>query len=303
MSRAVPSIVRNPTALVLVLAAILLAGCGGGNRSERAQPRGPFAYDRSAPLGFVDRGRISFPGAGTVEDVAFRSPRGGLVTAYLALSAGGGPHPAVVLLHGSGGDRSELLPLARSLARRGVVAMTVDSPFARTPRPRIPPGLAGLRRQRDLLEQDIVDLRRAFDVLRSRHDVDPERLGFLGWSAGARSGAILAGVDRHVGSLVLLGGGALPLADYAAAAPRSLGPTIVRILQPVDPLRWIADARPRTILFLDGTHDEVVPARAQRTLIAAAPAPQLLRRYPGGHVPTSRAQTEAVNWLVTRLTR
>jgi dienelactone hydrolase len=236
-----------------------------------------------------------------VHDVAFRSPRGGLVDGYLALPDSGGRHPAVVILHGSGGDRSYFLPLAKRFADRGIVALTVSSPFAR--RPRIPPGFAGLRRQRDLLEQEVVDLRRAVDVLQQRTEVDPARIGFFGWSAGARSGAILAGVERRVGAFVLVGGGAVPLSDYAAAAPRALGPTIVRILQPVDPLRWIAEARRRTILFLDGTHDEVVPLRAQRTLIAAAPAPQFAHRYAGGHVPTARAEAEAVRWLAARLTR
>jgi dienelactone hydrolase len=177
--------------------------------------------------------------------------------------------------------------------------LAVDSPFARVAA--LPSGLPGLRRQRDLLEQEVVELRRAVDVLQDRADVDPARIGFFGWSAGARSGAILAGVEHRLRAFVLVGGGAVPLAEYAAAVPPSLGPEVVRVLQPVDPLRWIAEARPRTILFLDGTHDEVVPVRAQRTLIATAPAPQHTRRYAGGHVPTPRAEAEAIAFLAGRL--
>jgi dienelactone hydrolase len=243
------------------------------------------------------------PGPARVEDVAFRSPRGGLVTAYLALPASRGRHAAVVILHGSGGDRSQFLPFALALASRGMIAMTVDSPFARTPRPQIPAGLDGLRRQRALLEQEVVDLRRAVDVLQARPDVEPHRLGFFGWSAGARTGAILAGVEPRLRGFVLVGAGAVPLSEYAAAAPRRLGRTIVRILRPVDPLHWIAHARPRTILFLDGSYDGVVPVRAQRILIAAAPAPQRASRYAGGHVPTTRAQVIARDWLAKRLER
>ena len=54
--------------------------------------------------------------------------------------------------------------------------------------------LNALRRQRDLAVADVVAVRRGLDLLAARPDVDPKRLGFLGYSAGARTGALLAGV-------------------------------------------------------------------------------------------------------------
>ena len=52
--------------------------------------------------------------------------------------------------------------------------------------------------------QTVVDLRRAYDVLLERGDVDPERLGFVGHSWGASLGVVLAAVDERPGSLVII---------------------------------------------------------------------------------------------------
>ena len=104
--------------------------------------------------------------------------------------------PAVVYLHGSGGDRTQLLPLASSLAARGAVALTLTLPSGdATP----PTGLSPeetLRWQRDTIVADVVAVRRALDVLAADERVDPERLGLVGWSFGGRIGALRAGHRR-----------------------------------------------------------------------------------------------------------
>jgi dienelactone hydrolase len=217
------------------------------------------------------------------------------------LPARKGRHPAVVLLHGSGGDRRELLGLAAGLAARGIVGMTISSPVARLQTQTLPAGLAGVRRRSALLEQEVVDLRRAADVLQARPEVDPRRLGFLGFSAGARSGAILAGVEPRIGSFVLISGGADPVSAYVRGAGPALREQIIPLLRQVDPLHWIAKARPNTIFFQDGKRDEVVPRKSLLTLIRAAPKPQRVRWYDTGHSPNGREQTDAVAWLTERL--
>ena len=221
--------------------------------------------------------------------------------AYLVLPASKGRHPAVLLLHGSGGDRRELLGLAAGLAARGIVGMTISSPVARLQTQTLPAGLAGVRRRSALLEQEAVDLRRAVDVLQARPEVDPARLGFLGFSAGARSGAILSGVEPRIGSFVLISGGADPVSAYVRGAGPALREQIIPLLREVDPLRWIRQARPGTIFFQDGKRDEIVPRSALVALIRAAPKPQRVRWYDTGHSPNGREQTDAVAWLSERL--
>ena len=286
---------------VLALVAVVAAGCGGADAEPPASSSGPFGYDRTRPLGFRDGGVVDRTGSVVVRDVSYASPRGGRVTAYLTAPRRGDGHPAVVMLPGAGGDRSQLLPEARRLAGRGIVAMTMDSVFTRALTRPPGGGLDRLRAETRLLRQEIVDLRRAIDVLDERRDVDGKRIGFLGWSAGARSGAILAGVEPRVRALVLVAGGARPVEDYVRLAPVALRPELRRLLTPVDPLRGIRRARPRTILVQAGRRDEVVPQEALRALVAAAPKPQEVRWYDAGHVPTMEMWSDAREWLATRL--
>lgn len=282
---------------VVALLAVALAGCGSSTKHASAPvQRGPFAYDSGAALG-VRSQQLASGSGGTVHDLSFTSPRGGRVPAYLVLPASKGRHPAVLLLHGSGGDRRELLGLAAGLAARGIVGMTISSPVARLQTQTLPAGLAGVRRRSALLKQEVVDLRRAVDVLRTRPEVDPARLGFLGYSAGARSGAILAGVEPQIGSFVLISGGADPVSAYVRGAGPALREQIIPLLREVDPLRWIHQAQPGTIFFQDGKRDEVVPRSALVALVRAAPKPQRVRWYDTGHSPNGREQTDAIAWL------
>src|SRR5690348_3228774 len=114
--------------LLLALAALAACGSTGSPRPADGLPRLDFAYDPSAPLGYADHGRInarSFPIA--IRDVSFLS-RGRTVEAYLLVPPGPGRRPAVVFVHGSGGDRGELLGQAAALAARNVVTLTITAP-------------------------------------------------------------------------------------------------------------------------------------------------------------------------------
>src|SRR5262245_33113863 len=116
---------------VLVVVGLLTAGCGGSNNEPSAAPT-PFDYDASAPLRYQDRGVINSGYPITIHDVSFSSG-GKQVQALLAVPPGEGPFPAVLYLHGSGGDRTQLLLQATWMAARGVVAMTITMPEGSLP--------------------------------------------------------------------------------------------------------------------------------------------------------------------------
>ena len=197
----------------------LAAGCG-----HRAAPRvvapSVFSYDASRPLRFEDHGRVNHRYPIAVRDVSFATPSG-RVQAFLVVPPRRGRLAGVVYLHGSGGDRRELIVPATWLAARGAVALVLTAPSAVAP-PRALAALAQLRRQRRLAVADVVAVRRAVDVLRSLPNVDPKRIGFVGWSAGARTGAVVAGVEPRADAFVLMSAGASPVSAYVAQAPARL---------------------------------------------------------------------------------
>lgn len=295
--------------LVALAAVLLLAGCGGSKDAApttstpapKPRPAGPFAYDAAPALRFKDAGRVNsdeYPIA--IHDVSYLS-RGERVEAYLAVPPGKERHPAVIFLHGSGGDRTQMLLSATWMAGRGVVTMTITAPST---------GVAGipgatpleqLKQERNLSVADVVAVRRAVDLLGERADVDKRRIGFLGWSSGARSGAILAGVEPRLAAVVLMSGGAAPIEEYLAQIPAELRPPLEPILRSIDPLRYIAKASPDRLLLQDGRQDEVVPVDALEAMAAAAPKGTDVRWYAAGHGLNQKALKEQLAWLTEKL--
>jgi len=280
--------------VILVLLAAVLSGCGG----SAADGDDTFAYDAGASLG-VETGAPLGEEGQDIRPLSYESGDG-RVDAYLVAPTDGEALPGVVYLHGAGGDRSQMLPLAEQLAARGAVALTLSLPsVSATP----PNGLTPeqtLRWQRDTIVADVVAVRRALDVLSADERVDPERLGLVGWSFGGRMGALVAGVDDRLRATVLMSAGAAPVSEYVAAAPAELRDDVEEVLTPIDPLSRIADAK-GNILLQAGRMDSVVPADALRALADAAPDSAELRWYDAEHQLDEQARAEQVDWLATAL--
>ncbi len=286
------------------LAAILLTvsigsalGCGGGGEKQAAES--PFAYDTTAPLEYVDRGVVNKEYPIAVHDVSYSTPAGNRIDAMLVVPPGKGPFPGVVYLHGSPGDRTQLLVPATWLSARGVVALTITMPQDVDPSGASPEERA--QAQREAVVETVVAARRGVDLLETLPRVDSDRIALVGWSGGARIGAILAGVEPRIGSFGLLSAGSTPVAEYAEQAPEELRPVIRDELGAVDPLRWIALAPPESILLQDGRSDEIVPTAALQALAEAAGPAATWRWYDQGHAPSDRAFADQLDWLTERL--
>jgi dienelactone hydrolase len=289
---------------LLLALAVLAAGCGGSSAPEEPAdgiPRLDFAYDGDAPLGYADRGRInkvSYPIA--VHDVSFTS-QGTEVQGYLLLPPKAEKLPAVVIVHGSGGDRTELLGQAAWLAARNVVTLTITEPSTSDPpaQPTSQRQLLTLTRQVQV--RDVVAVRRAVDALSSLDSVDDARIGYLGWSAGARTGTFVAAAEPRIKALALLSAGAAPLSAFVAQAPAGLKPAVKQVLGSVDPLRYIAWAEPGSVLLEDGRQDSVVPAEALRNVVEAAPDGTPVKWYAAPHELNRAAYGDAFDWLAGKL--
>jgi len=278
--------------------ALVGAGCSGSNDKSSSEPT-PFDYDVSAPLAYKDKGVINHGYPIKVHDISFSSG-GKRVVGLLAEPPGKGPFPAVLYLHGSGGDRTQLLGPAAWMAARGVVAMTITMPEGSIPADATATGR--LVAERKSAVATVVAARRAVDALQALPEVDDARIGLVGLSGGARMGAILAGVDRRIEAFDLFSGGAAPVEEYAANVPQSLRPAVRRELTAVDPLRWIAKARPGTVLLQDGRKDKIVPRAALDQLVDAAGKSAEVRWYPNqGHVPGRAALGDQLDWMAQKL--
>ncbi|HEX5482700.1 MAG TPA: dienelactone hydrolase family protein [Terriglobia bacterium] len=128
------------------------------------------------------------------------------VTGFLALPESRGKHPALVVIHEWWGLNDWVREQAEKLAAQGYVALAVDLYRGHsTADPAVAHELArGLPRDRALR-----DLRAAFAYLASRPDVNPDKIGDIGWCMGGGYSLELAMHEPKLAACVV-NYGALP---------------------------------------------------------------------------------------------
>ena len=127
-------------------------------------------------------------------------PDGSTVTldATVVAPTSTGRHPAVLLAHGFGGSKADLMERARELAGQGYVTLAYTARGF---------GASGGRIHLDDPDYEVADASRLLDTLAGRADVqldaakDP-RVGVAGGSYGGALGVMLAGTDRRVDAVV-----------------------------------------------------------------------------------------------------
>ncbi|MEW6250438.1 MAG: alpha/beta fold hydrolase [Planctomycetota bacterium] len=163
----------------------------------------------------------------TARDVTYDNPKDGAKLAgTLTIPEGQGPHPAVLLITGSGGqDRDETIfghkpfaVIADHLTRRGIAVLRVDDR-----------GVGGSTNpQPDVTSETFAtDVDTGIAFLRKQAEIDPRRIALLGHSEGALVATLVAARMPDLAGIVLLAGTALPgsqiLPAQLAALSRAAG--------------------------------------------------------------------------------
>jgi dienelactone hydrolase len=182
------------------------------------------------------------------------------------------------------------------------VTLTVESPYSPNREIELGGGVEGLQRERNRTVQGVVELRRAVDLLQSLPQVDDDRIGFVGYSAGARTGAILAGVEPRIRAFVFMSGGEDPVDEFLQVVSAEQRDKVRPLLEDTDGLRYIAQASPSKLFFQAGRNDRIVPKDALETLIRAGSEPKKVAWYDAGHdLAIPKAQREQLEWLEQEL--
>ncbi|WGM32368.1 alpha/beta hydrolase [Brevundimonas sp. NIBR11] len=147
------------------------------------------------------------------EDVTFANTGAGITLAgTLTVPAGAGPFPAVVLLTGSGAqDRDETIfnhkPFAvwaDALTRRGVAVLRFDDRGV---------GGSGGGTASETSEDFAGDAAAAMAFLRTRPEIDPAGIGFVGHSEGGMTGPLAVSKGAPAAFIVMIAGQAVSGAD------------------------------------------------------------------------------------------
>ncbi|PYS78869.1 MAG: hypothetical protein DMF66_04750 [Acidobacteria bacterium] len=276
-----------------------------------------FDYDRASPLDVREAGREKRDGV-TVIDLSYASPRGGRVPAYLVVPSGRGPFAAVLfghwMMNGSPlKNRGEFLEEAVVLARAGAVSLLIDATLVR-------PGyhadekdeIRAAEQGSEAARQQLIDFRHGVDLLLSRRDVDPRRLAYVGHSFDAHVGAILAAIEKRIGSFVLMAGGYSdeesvfdPDNPRMLAVRRRIGDDRIRAYAREyvwdDPVYFVGHIAPSAVFLQFGSRDELIPEKWSRRDFGLFSEPKKIAFYDAGHALNPQARLERDRWLAERL--
>ena len=228
-------------------------------------PRGPVtAPDDSAAIG--------------LKDVSFASRNGTKLRGWYVPSRNGA---AVVLVHGSGSNRSTGVPELRVLAGKGFGVLAFDLPGHGESEGSVIFGLPPAEA-----------VQGAVDFVLQQSDVHDGRIGVAGFSYGGAIVSRAAATDCRMRSVVLV---ATPsdaitqtraeYASYGRAA--QIGAFAVYWLRRIDlrserPVDYVGKIAPRPVLIVASAEDATVPLSETRELVAAAREPKRYVLIPHG---------------------
>jgi predicted esterase len=296
----------------LLLACVLVAaGCGGSEEASRQAAQPPpatlpaelhnlYDYDNSAPFDVQEVKSEQKEGA-AVHDLSYAGPNG-RITAFFVVPDGNGPFPAVLFMPGAPGARFTFYTEAVALAQHGIASLLPDPPYARPP---IEDVVEFKPSDKDGIVQEIVEMRRGIDFLVSREEVDPSRLGYVGFSWGGSLGADFAAVERRVGSFVLMSAIPRLSADMRQLAEER-GATgelaaYEESMKPIDAVSYLPHVAPNALFLQFGSQDTRPSPAMGKDVEAAASSPKQAKWYEGGHELNDHALAERDDWLVERL--
>jgi cephalosporin-C deacetylase-like acetyl esterase len=187
------------------------------------------------------------------------------------------PVPAVILLHGLGGSKEDLVPFGHFLAATGYASLIIDE-YGHGERKNEGQG----RGETDALhgfEQTIIDVRRGIDYLQLRPHINPHRIGVLGFSLGALIGADAMGIDYRIRAGVFISGGGnvgsilKHLSQNSPSARERMSGfnwnVASMFLTAVDPLTFASHIAPRPVLMQNGMDDNIVVPTCAKALYHA----------------------------------
>jgi dienelactone hydrolase len=241
-----------------------------------------YDFDAKAAIDMKQSDPVDLDGVKQIP-IDYANPRGARATGSLIIPARKGPFAAVVWV--GSGDK-DWTSEAMTMAKSGVLSIVLDSSNA---------GWTTLDAEqvKNGMIQDVVNVRRAVDILRSRPDVDPKRVAYVGHSYGAMIGAVAVAVDRRFKAAVfevgLLGMsyhiGTSPHA-WPAGVRQALGTRLnhfLEVIGPVDAVHYVAYEKPAVLLFQSARRDEGVPQKDAQDFFQAASEPKELKWYDTTH--------------------
>ena len=236
--------------------------------------------------------------------LVIQTPFGYRRTAELFLPQTEEPHAAILYLHwyepeSHDSNRSQFVEEAKEMAQHGVISLLVETMWS-------DPDFFLKRTQVEDIQnsvEEVVNTRRAMDLLLSQPNIDTDRFALVGHDFGGMYGVLAGSVDKRPTHYVVMA--ATPrFPDWYLYAPRMEGEArevFIRQFSELDPISHISNLSPAPVFFQFGTDDPHVPQERAEEFFTAAVQPKEMKYYQAGHGLNSDATADRKKWLMEKL--
>jgi dienelactone hydrolase len=215
-----------------------------------------------------------------------------------------GPRAAILYVHwyephAHDSNRSQFVEEAKELARSGAVCLLIETLWSDLDfflkRTQAEDGQNSI--------EEVVNIRRALDLLISQPGVNPARVAYVGHDFGGMYGVLAGSLDQRPGHYVIMA--ATPrFPDWYLYLPRLEGEAreaFVREMSEIDPIAHVSRLAPASVLFQFGTDDAHVSGGRAEEFLAQAKDPKAMKWYESGHGLNESATSDRKQWLKEKL--
>lgn len=295
--------------LMIFALIVLLAVAAAAQEETMPADLSIFDYEASA-VTITENGSETRDGV-VIRDIAFESPVDGMaINAYLIAQESEAEADSLVPIlyvhwyepQSPTSNRTQFIEEAVMMAREhGVIALL---PEVNWEEPTWYRGGRSLDTDYNDSVRQVINLRRALDVLMAQPGADPERLAVVGHDFGGMYASPLAAADRRARAYVIIAA-ASDFNNWMLFGVPETQPGLDGYkaqMQPLAPIHFVADAAPASILFQMGTEDFYTPEADYQAFFEAASEPKQLLTYDTEHaMDLSEIQADRVAFLVEEL--
>src|SRR5215212_148004 len=215
-----------------------------------------------------------------------------------------GSYAAILYLHWYESEsidshRSQFEQEAQEMARGGAICISIETLWSDR-------DFFLKRTQEDDLQnsvEEIVNIRRAIDLLLSQPNVDSERFAYVGHDFGGMYGVLAGSMDQRPTHYVVMA--ATPrFPDWYLYLPKLEGEAreeFIRQMEGIDPIVHVPNLSPAEVLFQFARDDFHVPKERAEEFFAAAKDPKEMKWYEAGHGLNEEATRDRTSWLKEKL--
>ncbi len=180
--------------------------------------------------------------------------------------------PGIVLLPGATVTKEREQGLAKYLCSLGYASITIDQR-----------NLGGIDMDSDLQmflkgqepteNKMIYDALAAAEILRSRPEIDPNHIAYVGESNGARFAIIACALDPKARGVIAISTSGFGV-EKAIASGMLNDPKMIRFYKSIDPETYLAKISPRKVVMMHSQKDPIIPYEQGKDLFSKASEPK-----------------------------